>query len=281
MWSTRNSVTSHRDASKYHPEIGHAPTSAGVGNFVHIINYAIRNGNKVLENHLKTCSKRETYLSATTQNDLLKCRYQVIMEGLLKQVEASKTFAPILDEVSDTSNTEQLSFCLRFVDSNDDLREEFLKFIHCNEGVTGRDLFEAVTNTLSEFGLDLMNCRGQGYDGAGGMAGKVNGLSGIVLQSNKLALYTHCHSHSLNFVVSSLTRIIGFRNFMDAIKAISYFFNLKLLDVYRRRWLDHIDGVDLFEDLFLAILMTLEEIFFNLEGKYNKDTSVKANSLLN
>ena len=148
------------------------------------------------------------------------------MEGLLKQVEASKTFAPILDEVSDTSNTEQLSFCLRFVDSNDDLREEFLKFIHCNEGATGRDLFEAVTNTLSEFGLDLMNCRGQGYDGAGGMAGKVNGLSGIVLQSNKLALYTHCHSHRLNLVVSSFTRIIGFRNVMDAIKAISYFFNL-------------------------------------------------------
>ena len=56
----------HRDASKYHPEIGHEPSSAGVGNFVHIINCAIRNGNKVLENHLKTCSKRETYLSATT-----------------------------------------------------------------------------------------------------------------------------------------------------------------------------------------------------------------------
>ena len=32
----------HRDASKYHPEIGHTPTSAGVGNFVHIINYAIK-----------------------------------------------------------------------------------------------------------------------------------------------------------------------------------------------------------------------------------------------
>ena len=54
----------------------------------------------------------------------------------------------------------------------------------------------------------------------------------------------------------------------------------KLLDVCRTRWLECIDGVDLFEDLFLAILMTLEEIFFNLEGKYNNDTSVKANSLL-
>ena len=50
------------------------------------------------------------------------------------------------------------------------------------------DLFEAVINILSEFGFDLMNCRGQGYDGAGDMAGKVNGLSGIVLQSHKLAL---------------------------------------------------------------------------------------------
>ena len=34
------------------------------------------------------------------------------------------------------------------------------------------------------------------------------------------------------------------------------------------------------EDLFLAVLMTLEEICFNLEGKYHKGTSVEANSLL-
>ena len=115
---------------------------------------------------------------------------------------------------------------MRFVDSNNNMREQFLKYIHCDDCVTGKYLFEAMTNTLSEFGLDLMNCRGQGYDGIGGMAGKVNGLLGIVLQSNKLALYTHCHSHRLNLAVSSLTRIKGFRNVMHAIKAISYFFNL-------------------------------------------------------
>ena len=58
------------------------------------------------------------------------------------------------------------------------------------------------------------------------MAGKVNALLRILLQSNKLALYMHCHSHRLNLVVSSFTRIIGFRNVTDAIKVISYFFNL-------------------------------------------------------
>ena len=60
---------------------------------------------------------------------------------------------------------------MRFVDSHNDKRDKFLKCIHCDEGVTGRYLFEVVTNTLSAFGLDLMNCRGQGYDEAGGMEG--------------------------------------------------------------------------------------------------------------
>ena len=54
-----------------------------------VINYAVRNGNKVLENHLKTCNKCETYLSATNQNDPRKCYYQVVTEGLLKEVKAS------------------------------------------------------------------------------------------------------------------------------------------------------------------------------------------------
>ena len=59
-----------------------------------------------------------------------------------------------------------------FVDINDDIREEFFKFIHCEEGVIGKDLFETVTNTLSEFGLDLMNCRDQGFDGGGRYGGE-------------------------------------------------------------------------------------------------------------
>ena len=45
-------------------------------------------------------------------------------------------------------------------------------------------------------------------------------------------------------------------------------------------WLERLDGADLFEDLFLAILITLEELLFDFEDKHNKETSVKANSLL-
>ena len=77
---------------------------------------------------------------------------------------------------------------------------------------------------------------------------------------------------------------------MNAIKNISYVFNLspkkqeylervinknfpelsrkKLLDVCRTRWLDRIDVVDLFEELFIAIIMTFEEMYYSEEGKF-------------
>ena len=83
---------------------------------------------------------------------------------------------------------------------------------------------------------------------------------------------------------------------MNAIKAISYFFNLllmrqehlekvkvtrrKLLNVCQISQLKRIEGVYLFEDLFFVIIMTLEKIFYNLKGKCKKETSVKSNSLL-
>ena len=46
----------------------------------------------------------------------------------------------------------------------------------------------------------------------------------------------------------------------------------KLLDICGTRRLERIDGVELFEGLFLVTLMTLDKTFFNLEGKHNKDT---------
>ena len=52
--------------------------------------------------------------------------------GLLKEVKASNIFALILDETSDISNN--IPFCLGFADSSNYIREEFFKFIHCDEG---------------------------------------------------------------------------------------------------------------------------------------------------
>ena len=54
----------------------------------------------------------------------------------------------------------------------------------------------------------------------------------------------------------------------------------KLKEVSRTRWVDRIQGSDTFEEIFVPIIFTLEEMSINLDGKCNRDTSSKAASLL-
>ena len=68
----------HRDDSRYQPDVGEPANHPGVGNFIELINFAVRQGNQTLGHHLKTCSSRETYISKTTQNLLLTCCYDMM-----------------------------------------------------------------------------------------------------------------------------------------------------------------------------------------------------------
>ena len=150
----------HRYDSQYHPEVGEPATHAGVDNFVELLNFAVRQGNKDLEDHLKNCSNRETYISKTTQNNLLNCCYDLMTEAIINKVKQAKSFSVLCDEDSDSSNKEQLSFCLRYVDENGDICEDFLKYIHCQSGLTGKDLYNEIISSLESFNLDIQNCCG-------------------------------------------------------------------------------------------------------------------------
>ena len=51
----------HRDDLRYHPKVGEYSTG-GVGNFVEFLQFRVRGGDKVLEEHLKNCSKNANYI---------------------------------------------------------------------------------------------------------------------------------------------------------------------------------------------------------------------------
>ena len=126
-----------------------------------------------------------------------------------------------------------------------------------------KKVFECITQELN---LKLEDCRGQCYDGAGNMAGKFSGLSTRILEDNPLALYTHCSSHQLNLYVAASCQIQSIQNMMDHVTSISSFFSkspnrqhlleemvkkfcpeckhTKLVDVCRKRWVLHIDGLE-------------------------------------
>ena len=44
--------------------------------------------------------------------------------------------------------------------------KDFLKYVHCQSGFTGKDLRNEVSS-FESFNFDIQNCRGQGYDSAG------------------------------------------------------------------------------------------------------------------
>ena len=97
-----------------------------MSNLVELVNLTTRQGNISLEEHLETCSSRESLL-----NILLDCRSDAIKGTMIKRVDDTQYFSILCDEASDTSKA---SFCLRYVDKKGEICEEFLKFVHCKSG---------------------------------------------------------------------------------------------------------------------------------------------------
>ena len=83
----------HRDDSQYHPEVGEPATHTGVGNFAELLNFAVRQGNKDLEDYLKNCSSRKNYISKTSQNNLLNCSYDLMTETTINKVNQAIFFS--------------------------------------------------------------------------------------------------------------------------------------------------------------------------------------------
>ena len=68
-------------------------------------------------------------------------------------------FSILADEVSVCSNKEQLPLVIRYAHRDNNIQERLLKFIHCDQGVTGKALTDRILDCLvNEFDLDIQNC---------------------------------------------------------------------------------------------------------------------------
>ena len=151
-------------------------------------------------------------------------------------------------------------------------------------------------------GIDISDFWGQGYDGAGAVAGKKWGLPAHVFRVDPKALYTHCCCHRLNLGAVASCGEQRVRNLMTKFKKISYLFHLlaprkncledkillycpkslkgELKDVCRTRWVEIIEGMDVFEELFEPVYYSLLVIKENNDTvHYNNETSAKTELL--
>ena len=84
--------------------------------------------------------------------------------------------------MTDAANREQLSLVIRYFDpESKTAAERLLDFTACHLGVTGHAIAEPILDLLQKnHHLDPKLLRGQGYDGASNMAGKVKGAAAII-----------------------------------------------------------------------------------------------------
>ena len=144
----------------------------------------------VLNDHIsKPLLKNATYIHHRSQNEMVAVigKY-IIQQDIINEVKEAKIHTILCDEVT-SSNDDIMSLCIRFVDAEKQIREEFIDFIHV-ERITGEVLFEAVVNFYKRNDIHLEDLRGQCYDGATNMSAVKKGLSGRALEVNPKALYT-------------------------------------------------------------------------------------------
>ena len=77
--------------------------------------------------------------------------------------------------------------------------------------------------SLTKFGVNMQNMRGQGYDGAAAMSGQFQGAQRHVGNAHPLALYVHCCAHSLNLAVSDACAMAPIRNCLGTIGSVSVY----------------------------------------------------------
>ena len=207
----------------------------------------------------------------------------------------------LADEAADVSKIEQMPLVLRFIDDKSEIREAFMGFLRCDEGLTGEAISMKILDRVDKISLDINLCRGQGYDGAGSMAGKCSGAAARINAKFPKAPYVHCGSHALNLCVASACKIQVIRNMMGQVRVVSEFFNnspkrfaflekqikemlpkarhTHLIDVCRTRWIARIDGLDVFSEVFVPIAHCFELIKFNADRTWNTDTVRDASGL--
>ena len=112
-----------------------------------------------------------------------------IMTDLMAEVQEARWFSVMADEVC-SHNKEILAVCIRFVDRESNIREEFLSFTKVDR-ITGEVLAAEIKTIIEKKGLEMRNLRGQAYDGAASMASDVRGVQArIKRDAPKLPLCT-------------------------------------------------------------------------------------------
>ena len=176
-----------------------------------------------------------------------------------------------------------------------------MEFLHCAYGVSGKAIAQNILCVLEKHSLDVNILGGQGYDGAGNMAGKYQGAPARIQRNRPKAIYVRCAAHILNLCIVGACKMQGIRNMQGTLDQIYLFFSLspkqelelqvhikelhvdqgrrtKLVNTCKTRWVARMESFQVFMELLPSVVTTLE--VFSTGQDWNVEPSTKAATLL-
>lgn len=159
-------------------------------NFIQLLNLRAED-NPLISKWME--KSQDKFTSADIQNEILRIMATRIQRDIVSEV-SGKWFTIMVDETTDLTNTEQMVFCLRYVNNDVEVHEEFIG-LYSLDSTSADSIFGTVKDILLRMNLRIENCRGQCYDGASGVK---SGVATRIVQLEHRALYTHCYGHALN-----------------------------------------------------------------------------------
>ena len=107
------------------------------------------------------CLKKEIdkYTSVDIQNEMLKTMALHMLWQIIKSLEQTPFITLMVDETTDTSNKEQAVFCLRWVDHEFEVHEEFIG-LHAIDSTDTSHILAVIKAVLIQLHVPMDKIRG-------------------------------------------------------------------------------------------------------------------------
>ena len=145
--------------------------------------------------------KTNKYTSHEMQNEIIKVMAMNVLRTITSSLQTSLFVTLMMDETTDISNKEQVTFTIRWVSENLEVNEEFVGLYEV-PAIDAETLAAVAKDTFTRLNLSFSKLRGQCYDGASAMKGIRSGLVPRIQEIESRAVYTHCYGHSINLAVN-------------------------------------------------------------------------------
>ena len=149
----------HREPSTKGLDLTSMTMDHNPGNFMALLHLLASSGCQALAQQFQAVHG-SSYISPNIQNQLIECIGHIIRGDIVDRVRKAKFFTVICDEATDISNQEQMALVVRYVDTSNEIREDFLDFLLC-KSTSGANIAGLILKRLEELSLDAAYLRGQ------------------------------------------------------------------------------------------------------------------------